>query len=133
MSLWRWCGRYRDIGIYADGTLWNPNGYPEEEVRAAVLAADERRKAEQQVRRRAGAVKAVATRRRRHEKRVYETAYRYMREGQLNPSQNCNICGRYLTDEESIGRGIGSECWQGILARIAEIKAAELGERPADE
>jgi hypothetical protein len=30
------------VGILADGSLHNPNGYPEDVVRAALLAADAR-------------------------------------------------------------------------------------------
>ena len=33
-----------DVGILPDGTLHNPRGYPDEDVRSAVLAADARRR-----------------------------------------------------------------------------------------
>ena len=36
-------GRLFNVGILADGSLYNPNGYPADVVRAAVLAADIRR------------------------------------------------------------------------------------------
>jgi hypothetical protein len=35
--------RMRQVGIMPDGTLYNPNGYPEDDVRTAVIAADARR------------------------------------------------------------------------------------------
>jgi hypothetical protein len=52
---------YRKIGIYKDGTLNNPNGYPEDVVRAAVAFADE----EVHQRRSVAAKKAAQTRRER--------------------------------------------------------------------
>jgi hypothetical protein len=41
---WVWweTGRLFDIGILADGSLHNPNGYPESDVRAAIQEAQER-------------------------------------------------------------------------------------------
>jgi hypothetical protein len=36
----------------------------------------------------------------------------------IGPQNHCVICGRGLTDEESIARGIGSECWQDVLSDI---------------
>jgi hypothetical protein len=33
---------FRDVGILEDGSLHNPNGYPDELVRTALLAADAR-------------------------------------------------------------------------------------------
>jgi hypothetical protein len=45
-SIWKWvCHpekagiRFRDVGILADGTLHNPNGYPDDIVRLVVEAA----------------------------------------------------------------------------------------------
>jgi hypothetical protein len=40
MTLWKWLYNEKKetlytVGIYKDGTLRNPNGYPEDEVRAA--------------------------------------------------------------------------------------------------
>jgi hypothetical protein len=82
---------FRNVGIEADGSLWNPNGYPAELVRAAILAAEERRRAAEErrraaeerrrARRIAGAVKATATRARRRTARVHEAAKRLV-EGQ---------------------------------------------------
>jgi hypothetical protein len=70
MGKYRWI-RHGDqqllhVGILADGTLHNPNGYPDDLVREAVLVADERRRARRSV----SAKKAAETRRRRTEKKV---------------------------------------------------------------
>ena len=63
------CGeRFENVGIGADGALYNPNGYPPEAVRAAVEAALGRR----HNRLSAGAKRAALTRKRRQEKRVYK-------------------------------------------------------------
>ena len=47
MSKWRSIyyngARLRDLGILPDGTLHNPNGYPDDVVKAAVLSADQQR------------------------------------------------------------------------------------------
>jgi hypothetical protein len=43
MNIEYYTSRLFDIGINADGSLHNPNGYPPETVRAAVLAVDARR------------------------------------------------------------------------------------------
>jgi Family of unknown function (DUF6011) len=106
--------RFDNVGILADGTLHNPNGYPAEAVREAVQAADERRRQ----RRSKAATKAAGTRRRRQENRVYDTAQRILEGRRLGPRRHCVICGKGLSDTESIERGIGSDCWQGVLAFI---------------
>jgi hypothetical protein len=36
---------------------------------------------------------------------------------------NCEICGRALSDPESIKRGIGSECWQHVLSAVEKLKS----------
>ncbi|MGA8654376.1 MAG: hypothetical protein WB677_27810, partial [Xanthobacteraceae bacterium] len=77
MSMWRQVispneggGMLFDVGILDDGTLHNPKGYPDDQVRAAVLAAEARRRERQHERRSAGAKKAAITRARRKEKRI---------------------------------------------------------------
>ena len=105
---------FHDVGILADGTLHNPNGYPADEVRAAVLAANERRAA----RRSEAAKKATKTRIKRQEKKTYFVADRLLANQPVGPRTTCAICGRGLHDPPSIARGIGSECWQGVLAGI---------------
>ncbi len=102
------------VGVDPDGTLHNPNGYPEDVVRAACAAAGQRRHA----RRSAGARKAAGTRRRRTEARIYQVARRIVDGHVLGPASNCQICGRGLGDPDSIERGIGSECWQAVLGCI---------------
>jgi hypothetical protein len=112
--------RLFNVGINTDGTLYNPNGYPEDEVRAAVLAADARR----HERRSKAARRAAETRADRRQDRVTYIAKRVAAAQQTGPRQHCCVCGRYLTDPESITRGIGSECWQHVLAQISEITRA---------
>ena len=68
-------------------------------------------------RRSAAARKAAVTRAKRKEKAVYEAA-RLLEAKQLEPRQHCRICGRILSDPESIRRGIGSECWQRVLGAL---------------
>jgi hypothetical protein len=121
MSKYTWVrydnGRLFDVGILDDGTLHNPNGYPDEIVRNAVLAADARR----HERRSKAAKKAAITRARRQERRVQQAAERIL-EKDIGPRAHCYICGRHLTDEVSIRRGIGSECWQGVLDLIEKAQ-----------
>jgi len=105
---------FRDIGVNDDGTLHNPNGYPDDTVRAAVEGAEERRRQ----RRSEAATRAAGTRRKRTEKRIYEVARRIVDGHMFGPAGICQICGRVLHDPESIERGIGSECWQFVLECI---------------
>jgi hypothetical protein len=111
--------RLHSIGVLSDGSLYNPNGYPEEIVRAAVAGAEQRR----HDRLSAAATKAAATRRRRREKRVYDTARRIIEHGSQGPADHCCICGRGLADSASIERGIGSECWQDVLAHLELVRS----------
>ena len=117
--------KLHSVGILADGTVWNPNKYPEETVRAAVLAAVERR----HVRRSNAAKQAAETRRERRQVKVYAVARR-LAAGQDGPGprRRCYFCSLPLTDAQSIRRGIGSECWQGVLAIITTIRARETAE-----
>src|SRR4051794_28206763 len=102
MSVYRWVNHNEatlfDVGILPDGTLHNPNGYPDDVVRAAVLAADGRRRE----RKRAAAKKAAATRQRRREKKVYTAAKCILSNGSIGPRPNCAICGRGLSDQPSV-------------------------------
>ena len=104
------------VGIWPDGTLWNPNGYPDDTVRAAVLEADERK----HIRRSNAAKKAAETRRKRTAERVYIVARRIVEGRCFGPRHHCWICGKGLGDQQSIERGIGSECWQDVLTLISE-------------
>jgi hypothetical protein len=110
--------RFEDVGLRADGTLHNPNGYPADDVRRAIAAADERRG----LKRSGAAKKAAATRRLRQERKVYDAAHRFVAGHHLGPCDICRICGRSLADEDSIKRGIGSDCWQDVLTLISRLR-----------
>jgi hypothetical protein len=45
---------------------------------------------------------------------------------EIGPRGHCYVCGRNLTDLESINRGIGSECWQHVLSAIERIVPAHV-------
>lgn len=102
------------VYVNKDGTLYNPNGYPEGLVRAACAAADARRHAAMSK----SAKKAAVTRAARKERKVYEVVRRLKDGGQLVPGTHCEICGKGLGDPASKSRGIGSDCWQFILSHI---------------
>jgi hypothetical protein len=127
-SLYRWCHgpngeMLYGIGILADGSLRNPHGYPDDVVRAAVLAADARCRA----RRSGSAKKAAETRRQRQLKRTATVAQKILAGHGIGARQNCAICGRGLGDPVSIARGVGSECWQDVLNLVS---AASDGDVP---
>jgi hypothetical protein len=115
MSRYRWVyhadgtTKLYDVGIWSDGTLYNPNGYSDELVRTAVLAADQR----WHERRSKRAKKAAETRRRRRKEKLHAIAKRDT--VKIGPRRHCYICGRHLDDPESVARGIGPECWQDFL------------------
>jgi hypothetical protein len=125
-SYWKWVWkdtehkeRFLNVGMDADGTLCNPNGYPEQAVRAAIEEAKTLR-FERHSRR---AKKAAVTRGKRKDRRVYVAAQKLVEGQKLGPRSRCCICGKGLGDSASVGRGIGSECWQGVLRAIEEIRA----------
>ena len=127
MSKWNWIWRDAEkterlfqVGILPDGTLWNPNGYPDDVVRPAIAAAEARR----HERRSNAAKRAAETRAERQQDRVRYIAKRVAAAQKTGPRSYCYVCGRHLTDPESITRGIGSECWQHVLAQISEITRA---------
>jgi hypothetical protein len=95
MTMYKWVhhdgGKLYEVGILPDGTLRNPRGYPDEIVRAAVLATDERRRE----RRSRGAKKAAETRSHRRENLVYAVAARLQSGGRpIGPRHHSIICGR---------------------------------------
>ncbi len=107
------------VGIRDDGSLINPHGYPESVVRRAVTEARQRIVEKDTT----SAKKAAATRKRRTDLRTHQIAKAIIAQEKIGPRNNCARCGRGLTDEESIARGIGSECWEDIL-QMAEAMAA---------
>jgi hypothetical protein len=131
MSKWKFVRHngevFRQVGTMPDGSLYNPNGYPEDVVRSAVMAAD----AERHERRSQAAKEAAVTRRRRTARRVYAVGKRLTLHGDpIGPQNNCAICGRGLTDQVSIDRGIGSECWQDVLDQIALLSRPQQEQEP---
>lgn len=116
MSKWKWVRHegsiLLDVGVNPDGTLHNPNGYPDELVRSGIAGAEARR----HERRREAAVRAAETRRLRQERKVYDAVRRIASGELLGPRRACFICGRGLDDPDSKRRGIGSDCWQSVLA-----------------
>jgi hypothetical protein len=123
MGTWKWVQhngeRLYDVGILSDGSLHNPNGYDEATVREAVRRAEERL----HERRSKAAKRAAATKRERRERRVYDVARRILAHENIGQQRHCYICHKALTDAESIVRGIGSDCWQDVLAAISASRA----------
>jgi hypothetical protein len=73
------------------------NNYPEDVVRAAVLAADADRHE-----RRSNAAKAAETRAQRQETKVHIVARRIVAGKGIGQRHHCYICGRGLSDRQSI-------------------------------
>lgn len=113
--------RLWSVGIEADGTLFNPNNYPDDIVRAAVAAADARR----HERRSGAAKKAAVTRAQRKQNKIRIAAQRIVATQGIGPRRDCYVCGRGLGDPQSIARGIGSECWQDVLTLVTVIRHRE--------
>jgi Family of unknown function (DUF6011) len=117
--------RLYKVGVRQDGSLDNPNGYPEDLVRAAIQSAEARwREYRSQA-----ATKAAATRRRRTEQKVYSVSQAIIDGHVYGPRQHCVICRKGLDDPDSIERGIGSDCWQRVLLcieiRVQKARDAE--------
>ncbi len=110
--------RYYNVGHQQDGSLWNPNGYPETLVHEILEAVAERRRQ----RKADGIKKAVATRKARHERKIYAIALLILHDHDIGNRETCACCAKVLTDQESIDRGIGPECWQHVLASIQRQK-----------
>lgn len=128
MSKYRWVynritnepRRLTDVGILDDGTLHNPNGYPDDLVRQCVLAADEA----VHLWRSEAAKKAAVTRAKRRERKVYIASEKIVQGHVYGPRTHCVICGKGVSDPPSIERGIGSDCWQDVLKQLEKRKAA---------
>jgi hypothetical protein len=80
------------------------------------------REARRIARKQAGIAKAVATRARRREKHINLIAEKYVAGKRFGPAEECAICSKELSDPVSIGRGIGSDCWQEMLERIERTR-----------
>jgi hypothetical protein len=170
---------YHNVGIEADGSLYNPNGYPDEDVWPALLrvrqteAMLERRQAEweqkrdqrraehraqlaaerlrweslapeerveesraaaerrterlaaQEAKRRREAIeRGVAKRRERREQRIHEAARQILESHGIGNRESCYCCHKVLSDPGSVVRGIGPECWDHVLNRVAWLKGA---------
>jgi hypothetical protein len=119
-------GTLLKVGIYADGTLRNPHGYPEDVVREAVAAAVERDRAWRSEMAKANAPKAAETRKLRRKYKINKIAAD-MLAGIFKPGKNCGVCGRGLTDPESRKLGIGPECRAPVYSAM-DRKAREKEE-----
>jgi hypothetical protein len=113
--------KYYDVGFNQDGTLHNPRGYPEAEILSVLREMEERKRAC----RSEAAKKAAATRRDRRSNLVYSVAQKIVAGHRYGPRHNCVVCGKGLGDPQSIERGIGSDCWQLVLALITQLQAAK--------
>ena len=111
---WPSVGGFREVAIRDDGSLWNPNNYPEADVRAAIAAA-EARIAE---RKRESIKRGVEKRARRREERIWKAADIIRRNEGIGRRDTCYCCNKLLTDPVSIERGIGPECWEHVLQHV---------------
>jgi hypothetical protein len=109
----------RRVGVLADGSVWNPEGHDEQLLRQAVAIADVFMKEK----RHQAAMKASETRRRRHDINLDKLARKYLAGNVFGPQHNCACCDKALTDQISILRGIGSECWGHLMSRCETLKA----------
>jgi Family of unknown function (DUF6011) len=112
---------FYSIGIEADGSLWNPNGYPEDRVRELVTGALERAR-----QRHEKAIKrGVEKRKRRRETRIHEAARKLLIEAGIGDRDRCYCCNKLLSDPVSMKRGIGPECWEIVLRRREQLRPQE--------
>jgi hypothetical protein len=112
---------FYSVGIEADGTLWNPNGYPEDRVRELVAGALERehQRHEEAIKR------GVAKRKRRRETRIHEAARKLLIKAGIGDSDRCYCCNKLLSDPVSMRRGIGPECWEIVLRHREQLRSQE--------
>lgn len=130
MTRYRWIehnGKQILIGIQADGiaSCDPPGHFSEDWIRAFFFADAEKRAAERRQRRSEGAREGAKTRERRQNYRVWQAAKRYAAEQATGPRNRCYVCGRGLSDQNSIERGIGPECWQDVLSAIQTIRSKQ--------
>jgi len=113
---WDWIGYtdkvIREVTFSADGSVCSSSDSDEITTLRALVTANRRVKQ----RRSKAAKKAAATRTRRRELKLARVVQRWEDTGLLpGPRYSCALCGRGVTDPESIKRGIGPECWQDVL------------------
>ena len=117
---------YYNVGLDRAGNLFNPRGYSNTtELRAELERIIAEHQAREHERRSAGAKKAAVTRARRQEKQIWHAASLIVQNERTGPAHICICCWKSLSDPESIGRGIGSECWQHVLTAVERIKTSE--------
>lgn len=88
------------------------------ELNEAIAAAEARKRA----RRSEAAREAALTRRARQQHRVADAARHLVAGHGIGARPSCAICGRSLGDPLSVRRGVGPECWQGVLAAVDRLK-----------
>jgi hypothetical protein len=103
-----------------DGSLTFEGTADTVEVLRELVLANRRLKA----RRSKSAQRAAKKRADRRSKMVYNLVAEMQAGKVLQPADNCRLCGRGLDDAESVNRGIGSECWQGVLEALRAREAA---------
>jgi hypothetical protein len=112
---WRWISvageHFSGVGIFTDGALDNPRGYPETRLYPVLLwaVADTARQ------QREGVARGVAKRKARRESRIAQAVAAHLAGRGIGDRRRCYICDKHLTDPVSIARGIGPECWDNIL------------------
>jgi Family of unknown function (DUF6011) len=112
---------FERVGIERDGSLWNPNGYPEERVRPIVEYF-----VNQKLVQRVAAIKrGVETRKRRRLTRIAEAAHKLRTQAGIGDRLCCYCCNKAFTDPVSIKRGIGPECWEHVVRRMEQQERAE--------
>jgi Family of unknown function (DUF6011) len=84
---------------------------------SAVLGALQRRRSK----RSKSALKAAETRKLRRDAKVNWIAKELISNRTFKPTYQCRVCGKKITDTESMERGIGSDCWQTVLEAIQRI------------
>jgi uncharacterized protein DUF6011 len=111
---WRQVGDFHEVAIRDDGSLWNPNNYPEAAVRQAIADAEARLQARKQE----SIKRGVEKRAQRREQRIWAAADAIRTGAGIGPRDTCFCCRKALTDPPSIARGIGPECWEGVLRTV---------------
>ncbi len=76
--------------------------------------------------RRKRARRGAETSRRRRESLDYRLAKEILQQ-RFKPRDHCARCGRALHDEQSLRRGIGPECWDGMMRLMQEILKEQQG------